>query len=130
MAVCNRFLNLRRAQEASTDEYTSEAEGGAGAREEEALASRPPRFGDFNRSLRGWTVSWNMREFGLPEGFDREFFVKTEPPPRNGRACHPPRFKSAAEMQVWWSEWAIGLPGANGGDGPIAWRTRGAQESW
>ena len=120
MAVCNRFLNLRRAQEASTDEHTSAPALQVLAREAECLAHLPAGASAAAPSK----PEWKMKQWPCTDVLDQQFWVNNSPPPADGRRCRPPKFKKGEEMEVWWMEWALGLPKENNGDGPVAWRLR------
>ena len=129
MAVCNRFLNLRRAQEASTDEHTSAPALQVLAREAECLAHLPAGASAAAPSK----PEWKMKQWPCTAVLDQQFWINNSPPPPGGRFCRPPKFKNGEEMEVWWMEWALGLPNENAGDGPLAWRTRShyaRQEAW
>ena len=99
MAVCNRFLNLRRAQEASTDEHTSAPALQVLAREAESLAPLPAEASVASPS----TAEWQMKSCAGSTVLDQECAATSR------RSLLPP-----AKVQEW---------GGNGGlvDGMGPW---------
>ena len=99
------------------------------AREAESLARVNSRAAAVAPSF----AEWKVKEWPCTAVLDQQFWVKNVPPPPGGRFCRPPKFKKGEEMEVWWMEWALGLPNENAGDGPVAWRLRShyaRQNAW